>query len=375
MSIIDRHLLIQFCWVFFIMFCSLFGLYVLADCVNNFEELSSYADKNGGLLRVLAGYYGYRSVAFFEHSSPPLILIAAMFTTAAFRRHNEMTALEAAGISKSRIVRPIILAGILLAIVAGVNRELVLPSVREHLGFNAQDLVKSQSFQPLYDNGTDILFGGQAVQRHDNRIVKPSFFLPQTLDHYGQQLTAEEAVYQPPQDDRPGGYLFLNVIQPKGLDSKPSLALGQRPVIITPNDADWLKPGQCFVVSDVQFDQLAAGGAWRNFASTAELIASLHNPSVQQSADVRVEVHSRFVQPFLDVTLLFLGLPVVLARQSRSLFVSVGICVVLVAAFMVTVLGCQQLGANATLPAPLAAWCPLIIFVPIAVGMSDPLLE
>jgi lipopolysaccharide export system permease protein len=120
---------------------------------------------------------------------------------------------------------------------------------------------------------------------------------------------------------------------------------------------------------------LAAGGAWRNFASTAELIASLYNPSVQQSADVRVEVHSRFVQPLLDVTLLFLGLPVVLSRQSRSLFVSVGFCVVLVAAFMVTVLGCQQLGSNATLPAALAAWCPLIIFVPIAVGMSDPLLE
>ncbi len=375
MAIIDRFLLRQFFWVFCILFCSLLGLYVVADSVNNFEELSSYGKQNGGMLGVLGEYYGYRSFAFFDQSSPLLILVAAMFTVAAFRRHNEMTALVAAGISKARVVRPIILATIVLALLAAANRELLLPSIRENLGFNAQDLVKEQAFQPMYDNGTDILIGGQSVQRRERQILKPNFFLPRTLDRYGRQLVAERATFIPTDHQRPGGYLLDELTQPKSLDESDSLSLGGEPVIITPKDADWLGSGQCFVVSGVQFDQLAAGRAWRNFASTAELISSLNSPSLQQSSKVQVEIHSRFIQPLLDVTLLFLGLPIVLTRNPRSLFVSVGFCVLLVVAFMITVLGCHQLGSNATIPTALAAWCPLMIFVPLAVGISDPLRE
>ncbi len=375
MTIIDRYLLRQFVWIFFIIFCSLLGLYVVADSVNNFEEFASYGRSNGGLLRVIGEYYGYRSIAFFDQASPILIMVAAMFTIAGFRRHAEMTALLAAGISKPRIIRPIILATVALALFAAANRELLLPSIRENLGYNAQDLVKDKAFERQYDNDTGILLGGAGVQRHVNRITKPSFLLPRTLDHYGYQLVAEEAAYFPPQGDRPGGYLMLGMLQPDGLADKPSLQLGDRTVIVTPKDSDWLEPDQCFVVSGVQFDQLAAGGAWRNFASTAELVASLRNPSIRHGANVQVEVHARLVQPLLDVTLLFLGLPVVLTRQTRSIFVSIGGCVLLVVGFMVAVLLCHQFGANGTLTPALAAWMPVMIFVPIAVGMSDALRD
>ena len=82
--------------------------------------------------------------------------------------------------------------------------------------------------------------------------------------------------------------------------------------MLGPRDTPWLKADQCFVVSDVSFAQLAAGNAWRQFSSTADLIAGLHNPSLDLAADVRVLVHARIVQPFLDMALLCLGLPIVL---------------------------------------------------------------
>ena len=52
-------------------------------------------------------------------------------------------------------------------------------------------------------------------------------------------------------------------------------------------------------------------------------MGALENPSVKHNPGVEVELHSRFVQPFLDMNLLLLGLPLVLTRQSRSLFFSV----------------------------------------------------
>ncbi|NIL95764.1 MAG: LptF/LptG family permease, partial [Planctomycetales bacterium] len=204
MGLVDRYLLRQFLWVFTIFFASFLGLYVVADSVNNLDEFTTYGRNHGGFWKVFGEYYGYRAFAFFDQISPLLILVAAMFTIAAFRRHNEMTALLAAGISKSRIVRSIIVAAIVFALLAVVNREVVIPSIREKLNYKAQDLLGNvRGLQPMYDKQTDILLGGQGILRRQKTIVEPSFNLPPQLDHYGRQVTARKAVYRPPQGDRP----------------------------------------------------------------------------------------------------------------------------------------------------------------------------
>jgi lipopolysaccharide export system permease protein len=127
-----------------------------------------------------------------------------------------------------------------------------------------------------------------------------------------------------------------------------------------------LKPDQCFVVSDISFEQLVAGNAWRQFSSTPELIAGLRNPSLDFAADVRVSVHARILQPVLDMTLLLLGLPVVMSRESRNVFVAAGMCLMIVAVFIMVGLACHTAGYNYLISPSLAAWFPVLIFVPIA---------
>ena len=51
-------------------------------------------------------------------------LIAAMFTVTWIQRHNEMTALMAAGISRVRVVRPVIIACVVLAALTAAGREV-----------------------------------------------------------------------------------------------------------------------------------------------------------------------------------------------------------------------------------------------------------
>ena len=116
---------------------------------------------------------------------------------------------------------------------------------------------------------------------------------------------------------------------------------------MTPHDyPDWLKPNEAFVVSDVTVDELTGGMVMRRFASTGELIRALKNHSIYFSPDVRVMIHSRILQPLLDITLLFLGLPLVAARDNRNVFVAIGICMGLVALFFIVAIACQQLGAG-----------------------------
>ena len=48
---------------------------------------------------------------------------------------------------------------------------------------------------------------------------------------------------------------------------------------------------------------------------------------------------ARIVRPLLDITLLFLGLPLVVTRESRNVFLAIGMCIALSTAFMLVVDG------------------------------------
>ncbi len=374
MRIIDRYLLRQFVQVFLICFLSLAGLYVVLDAFGNLDEFFKYADKAGGLFALMGQYYVFRTLMFFERVSGVLALVAAMFTVTWIQRHNELTALMAAGISRVRVVTPVIAAAAAISLVTAAGRECVIPNFRAQLSRDARNLQgdQAQKLQPRYDYRTYILLSGAQSFSNEQRIQDANFLLPRELDQWGSQLNAANAYYRPPQDGRPGGYLLKGVTQPIGLDLRPSLELAGERVVITPRDEpDWLAADECFVTSDVTFEQLTGGQSWRQFSSTRELIAGLRNPSLDFGADVRVAIHTRFVQPLLDVTLLFLGLPLVLTRENRNIFLAIGLCLLLVSVFLVVVLAGQYLGTVYLLSPALAVWLPLMLFVPLAVYMFD----
>jgi len=374
MRIIDRYLLGQFLRTFVICYLSLVGLYIVFDAFTHLEEFFRCAEKAGGLLSLMGSYYGYRAILFFDRTSGLLTLVAAMFTISWIQRHNELTALQSAGISRLRVAAPIIVAAGVIALLSAANRELIIPQCRDELVRRPANLLGQygEELKATYDQQTSVLFRGKATYADRQRIESPDFLMPDTLNQYGPRLVAENAFYRPPEGERPGGYLLEGVREPAGLAERPSLKLGDRPVLITPRDApDWLQDEQAFLVSEMTFEQLTGGQAMRKFSSTPEMIAGLWNRSLDFGADVRVAIHTRLINPLLDLTLLFLGLPLVLSRQSRNVFVAIGLCMGIVAVYLLVIIACQRLGAIYLIDPALAAWLPLMIFVPPAVGMSE----
>src|ERR1700722_4204086 len=289
MRIIDRYLLRQFISVFFICWCSLTGLYIVFDAFSNLDEFMHYAEKHGSLLGLMGSFYAYRSIYFFDRTSAILAMISAMFTVTWIQRHNELTALMAAGISRRRVVVPVIVAAVCVSIVSTANREWLIPQLRTELARNPKDLMgeAAQELRPRYDNTTDILFRGQKTFANEQRIHEPSFLLPTSIDAESRQITATDCYFQPANANHPAGYLFRDVKQPLELLTEPSLKLGKRKIVITPPDGKgWLTARECFVVSEVSFEQLCGGQAWRQFSSTPDLVAGLHNPSLDFGADI-----------------------------------------------------------------------------------------
>lgn len=381
MLLIDRYLLRSFLWVWFICFCSLTGLYIVIDALTNLEEFLRIAERTEtNFVVVMSDFYLYRAISFFDRTSGILTLIASMFTLAGLQRYNELTAILAAGISKWRIVRPIVVAGACIALLAALNREVIMPAQRAKLTRSPQELSqnKARNFQPRVDNWSLITLHGRQLDLEAQTILDPNFKVPRSLPDQRSTWMAQKALYEPATGERPAGYRLSGVVTPKNVAAEQPLKLDdatQTIAIHTPLSAPWLAEDECFVVSEVSFELLVDQNGWRQYASTSELIAALHKQGVGCGNDVRTTVHARLLQPLLDVVLLLLGLPLVLRGLNRNLFIAVGQCVLVVVMFLLISVTSQYLGGSYLIAPVVAAWIPLLFFVPITVFNAEPLWE
>lgn len=375
--LIDRYIARAQLVAFMIVFVSLAGLTFVVDAFTNIEEFITHGEKSGGLWRVLAGYYGYRTIQFFDGTSAVVSLASAMFALSWLERHNEVTALLAAGVTRWRIAKPVFMFAAAVAVLAMANREILMPQIRHAFARNAQDLDgnREQEFEARYDHRTEILFRGRTARAADCQIDAPSLLMPPTLAQFSAQIDAAKAQWRPSSADHPSGYLLIGVTEPPQIDRLPPVTLGGHPVILTRSAAPWLNPGECFVSSDVTFEQLIGSTNWSQYSSTPELIRAIANPSVGTGADVPLRVHARLVSPMLDLTLTLLGVPLVIGPVRRGIFMAVGLCIVLTATFFLVVLGCHSMASGYMLSPSLGAWIPLVLLATLAAWRAQPMWQ
>ena len=372
--LIDRYITRAQFHAFSIVFISLAGLTFVVDAFTNLEEFINYSEEAGGLARVLSTYYGYRLISFFDATSPVIALASAMFALSWLERHNELTALLAAGITRWRIARPIIIFVAGVSILAAASREFVLPSVRQHFARNAQNLQgdAEKPFEARYDHRTEILFRGRFARLLDKTIQSPSLLLPPMLANYGPQIDAHTMEWKPADELHPDGYLLTDVREPADIDHIQPI---EPAIILTRSVAPWLAPRQCFVTSDVTFEQMIGSTNWQQYSSTPELIHAIANPSLGLGPEVPLRVHSRFVSPFLDISLAMLGIPLVVGPIRKGIFVAVGLCVLMTVIFFGVVLGSHALVSADVFSASLGAWTPLLILASLAAWRAQPMWQ
>lgn len=377
--LIDRYITRAQLNAFVVVFISLAGLYVVFDAFTNLDEFSEHAAKSGGLARVLASYYGVRLVWFFDAASPVIALASAMFALSWLERHNELTALLAAGVNRWRIARPTLVFAAIISLAALASREMVLPRIRQAFARNAQDLAgdNRRPFSPQRDRTTGIHFRAVHSQAGPMRIEAATLLLPPQFqrDGYGHQIDASEAFWKPATAEHPAGYLLNCVSEPATIDALPRLETAGRPAVITRSTAAWLQPRQCFVCSDVSFEQLVGDANWRTYSSTPELVAALRNPSLNLGAEVPLRIHARATAPFLDMALTLLGVPLVLGPIRRGVFMAVGQCVLMTVLFFLVVTGCHWLAGADVLGPAAAAWMPLLILGSLAAWRAQPMWQ
>lgn len=372
MTRIDRYLLFLYFRVLLICYTSLTGLLIVVQVFSSLDEFARSAQKeNTSLLAVLVDFFVPNAVATFERLSGLFALLALLFVIAWLYRTNEFTALMAAGVTKLRVIRPLLFASAFVIFGASALRELVIPAFQEKLDRSPQDLTGEvrRAVRPNPDDRAGVLITGTNLLTIPRQIVAP-FLQVQggpLFDSFGKQIRGELASYQDGKDGRPTGYLIRQVSQPKNIDSIGSVyALDGGPILLTRKDTDWIEPGACMLVSNVPFEKMRGGAGWKQFVSTREMITHLRMGTGGAYNDLRTQIHQRILRPFADWTLLLLAIPVLLGRADRHVFVVAGSCLLLVAGFSGIVMGLAWIAASSTLLDPVdASWLPLLIFLPI----------
>lgn len=183
MTIIDRYLLRQFTQNFVVCLVSLTGIFVVFDAFTHMDDFLQYA-KGIELLKVMAAYYSYQSLFVFELISPTVVLMSAMFTMAWIQRHHELTALMAAGIPRIRVVMPVLAAAAAITLLAVVNRELLIPKIKDQLAKRPSGLKGNvvEELVPQYDDATNVLICGHNLVIDKKKIEQPEFVLLHTKD-------------------------------------------------------------------------------------------------------------------------------------------------------------------------------------------------
>ncbi len=369
MTKIDRYILLLFLRTVFVCFCSIAGIFVVFHAFTKMDDFVELGQERDGMLAVMLRFYGPYMVLLFDMTGAIITLLALLFVVGWLRRTGELTAMLAAGVSHGRIFKPMVIASLIIISSQLAVREFVLPGLRDNLDMKAKN-VKGEAkvaVLPELDKTSNILFEGQAMNPRSQTIIQPSFRLYGDYPGYGDLMMADEAAWIEATPDHPSGYLLSRVSRPQAIDALPSIGTAERAILLTSHDQGWLQAGQCFVATTISPQLLSKDQSSTRLSSIAELAQRVRNPAVRSSTSLHVMLHERVVRPPLDFALILLGLPLVVNRRQRNMFLMIGFAIMTVLFFFVLKTLAGALGGNGYLISPaIAAWTPLLILGPIA---------
>lgn len=407
---IDRYVLVLFLRTVLVCFLSLAGIFIVFHAFTAMDDLIAQSKAGEPLPLVLGKFYGPYLLLLFDMTGTIITLMAFLFTAGWLRRTGELTATLSAGVSHGRILRPMVMASLVIITVQLANREWVIPRFRDSLTMKAKNLSgdTEQAVMPTYDQAAGILIEGDRMRSLARVIYRPNFRLYSDYAGFGEVLLADEAIWWDPEetrvwlqggnavspaatesntsDDEPAtvdwtdltsrqgmpettGYLLRGVRRPEDLRRVPSAgpAAMEQLMLLTPADQSWLGPDECFVVTSIDPNMLQTQETATKLASVLELSGRIRNPAVHSSMALRTLTHERIVRAPLDFALILLVLPMVVNRRGRKLFVLIASAVGLVIGFFALKTIASTLGGSTNLVTPgVAAWIPLLVIGPLA---------
>ena len=123
MRLIDRYLLREFLFWLAVFFAAFLLIWVSFDLTARLHDLQQNHLRGKDVLE----YYFFRIPEFVPIAMPVSILLAMLYTVTNHTRHNEITAIRAAGVSLVRLCMPYFVAGLFFSVLLFALNEYLAP--------------------------------------------------------------------------------------------------------------------------------------------------------------------------------------------------------------------------------------------------------
>jgi lipopolysaccharide export system permease protein len=308
---------------------------------------------------VVVRLFLYRLPGVVVLTLPMAALLATILSFGKMATQSELTALKASGISFYRILRPIVLASIIVG---------------------GSALLFNETIVPLTDKAAD------NIMRYEVARQKPSLLKEQMFLREEKNGELSRVIYIGKLYPSEGNMNNVLIQEFEG---------GEIARIMTAKSGEWkegewwLHNGQVFSVKDDGLVEPLFGFERQQLAlplSPSQVVESLQNPKKMgafelynyiklmkiQGTDVEslwVLLHLRLAVPWASVVLALVGASVGAGTKRSGSGMGIGVSIILVFSYYVFMSFCRSLGQGGYIPPLAAAWIPNIMFLSCGVFM------
>ncbi len=315
----------------------------------------------------IAQYYVVVMPDFLVIVLPVALLLSLLYALTNHARHNEITALRAAGVSLWRLALPYLAVGMIGGIVLLAVNELWAPEsedaakaiLERHLPESARTAGRKEFRNLCFDNARDGRIWRIGVYHSQTgEMIEPIVTWSVQDGSKPWQLQAERA--------RPvnGVWTFYNVREFRetaqtDLPPVPSL---QTNVLAMPEFTETQEE----INSEIKISaSLSLRAARKADVPIMELLHYLRlhpNPSPSDASWLHTKLHGRFAAPWTCLVVVLIAIPFGAAGGRRNVYVGVASSIVLCFIYFVLQQVGLALGTSGALPPWLAAWFPNLSF-------------
>ena len=321
-------------------------LTIVMDLLGNLSKYVERASRHGlggfDLAAYLAAYYVKLIPVLITTITPFVTVIACMFSVARLQGANEVVPMLFVGRSTQRVLRPMLLCGLLAGIGMAACWQWVVPhigaSITEAESFLGEGLTKQKNLVIESGESPRLSLSVREYDPSAQKMAGVNMLVEGDLKVDNSLFVAASATWDRDRKD----WRLESGWERRSSGRVPTTWLG-RPDL-TPDAL--LKRGRETVDPEIQ-----------SYTELLETMAQRPN-----SPDLRLALHRHITAPLANLILLLLALPlaVYFERGSRMerLLMAIGLC----GAYMLMDLTCQSLGKQNFINPIVAAWPPTIVF-------------
>jgi LPS export ABC transporter permease LptG/LPS export ABC transporter permease LptF len=349
-GLIDRYIVRTYIGKYALVLSAFWAIFVLVSFMDLFDDVQQNKVKGS----VVFHYYAFFSPSIMHLLTPVAVLVAVLITFGIMARHNEITAMKAAGLSIYRIVLPALALSALLCFLMFEAAEYVLPPMNKRARQD-MNVIKGKPPQSTSANEHRWILGGDGRLYNFDYMQRGDAAAGVAAALYGLSIYDVDASSWQLRDRLYAARAVWNGV---GY----TLERGWR-WTLSPHRAfrEFSEARTREIERPSYFVRDERESESMSFVDLRREITTLEKLGLDVTR-LRVELHRKVAFPMVSLVMSMIGIPFAFVVARRGALYGVAVSVLIAIVYWATLAIFDALGNNALLPPLLAAWAPNVLF-------------